>query len=75
MKNLENSGGLSKLERLLNGLIDIFMSRFLQRLYRKVQNLSPSSKDDPVVESEVHATDEGERACHGKEGGDSDFGQ
>lgn len=24
----------------------------------------PSCKDDPIVESEVHATNEGERTCH-----------
>lgn len=85
---LKNGGSLSKLERLLHSVIDIFMSSFLQRLHGKVQNLSPkntktshktvsisserikkskeggdfdlpSSKDDPVVESEVHSTDDG----------------
>lgn len=32
--DLENGGSLSKLERLLNGVIHIFISRFLQRRYR-----------------------------------------
>lgn len=53
--NLENGGGLSKLERLLDGVIHIFMSTFLQRLYRKVQNLIPenhNSKSNQRVNEE-----------------------
>jgi|APAra0007618407_1042631.scaffolds.fasta_scaffold01287_1 hypothetical protein len=38
----------------------------LDKRRKRVELDLPSSKDDPIVESEVHAPDNGEKARHGK---------
>lgn len=55
MKNLHDGGGLRELERLLDGGVHGLVAGVEQSGDGKVEHLSPSKEDGPVVDGEVSA--------------------